>query len=36
MSRQRLFELGESVETEAEAVSFYVAVCSWGAGMSAQ
>ncbi|MCT1415190.1 8-oxoguanine DNA glycosylase OGG fold protein [Corynebacterium sanguinis] len=36
VSRQRLFELGESVETEAEAVSFYVAVCSWGAGMSAQ
>lgn len=35
VSRQRLFELGESVETEEDAVSFYVAVCSWGAGTSA-
>lgn len=36
VSRQRLFELGESVETEEDAVSFYVAVCSWGAGTDAQ
>ncbi|WP_087062838.1 8-oxoguanine DNA glycosylase OGG fold protein [Corynebacterium glutamicum] len=36
VSRQRLFELGDSVETEEDAVSFYVAVCSWGAGTSAQ
>lgn len=36
VSRQRLFEFGESVETEEDAVSFYVAVCSWGAGTDAQ
>lgn len=36
VSRQRLFELGKSVETEEDAVSFYVAVCSWGAGTDAQ
>ena len=35
VSRQRLFELGESVETEEDAVSFYVAVCSWGSGTGA-
>ena len=35
VSRQRLFEIGQSVETEEDAVNFYVAVCSWGAGTSA-
>lgn len=36
VSRQRLFEFGESMDTEEDAVNFYVAVCSWGAGTDAQ
>lgn len=36
VSRKALFELGESLESEADAVNFYVAVCAWGAGTSAQ
>lgn len=36
VSRQALFDLGESIESEADAVNFYVAVCAWGAGTSAQ
>lgn len=36
VSRQRLFEFGESMDTEEDAVNFYVAVCSWGAGIDAQ
>ena len=36
ISRQDLFDLGEPIESEADAVNFYVAVCAWGAGPSAQ
>lgn len=36
VSRDNLFTLGESIETEDDAVRFYVAVCAWGAGSSAQ
>ncbi|MCT1806254.1 8-oxoguanine DNA glycosylase OGG fold protein [Corynebacterium sanguinis] len=36
VSRQRLFEFGESIDTPEDAVSFYVAVCSWGTGTDAQ
>lgn len=35
VSRKRLFELGESVSTKADALNFYFAVCAWGAGTSA-
>lgn len=34
VSRARLFEIGQSIETEADAVNFYVAVSAWGAGTS--
>ncbi len=36
VSRKRLFELADGIETEADALSFYVAVCAWGAGPYAQ
>lgn len=36
VSRQNLFDLGKSIESETEAVNFYVGVCAWGAGISAQ
>src|SRR5699024_1936632 len=36
ISRQDLFDLGEPIESETDAVNFYVAVCAWGAGPSAQ
>lgn len=31
-----LFELADGIETEADALNFYVAVCAWGAGTYAQ
>lgn len=36
VSRSRLFELGQSIEPEADAVNFYGAVCAWGADGDAQ
>lgn len=36
LSRGDLFTLGDKVETARDAVNFYVAVCSWGAGTKAR
>ncbi len=36
VSRRRLFELGENIDTVEDAVSFYTAVCAWGAGTNGQ
>lgn len=36
VSRSRLFNLGQSIESEADAVNFYVVVCAWGADGDAQ
>lgn len=36
LSRRDLFTLGQEVETVADAIEFYVAVCSWGAGNRAR
>lgn len=36
LSRGDLFTLGSKVETAQDAVNFYVAVCSWGAGAKAR
>lgn len=36
LTRQDLFHLGEGIKTATDAVEFYVAVCSWGAGVQAR
>ncbi|OKX79787.1 hypothetical protein [Corynebacterium glutamicum] len=36
VSRDELFDLGQQINSEDDAVAFYVAVCAWGAGPSAR